>query len=603
MGAVSKASLQSLLPPQPSRMDILDGLGLGVLVLDTHWNITYANAAAGRVWSIAVDAVSGRNLFEVLPDLELTAARHCCESVQRSRRRARFEFRLAGVLDTSQVYEVHVDPLEDGVSLLAVEVTDRHRSALQIRKLHSDLDATLSALPDLLFEISREGVYLKVWASNPSLLARRETELIGRPVTEVMSPDAAAICMLAIGEALDNGHSFGRVINLELNGKPHWFELSLSRKENLEGREPTLLVLSRDITEGRNVYEAMRRNENLFRSLFNHSPIGIALADLEGRYTHVNHAMHQFLGYDDGELVGRNWRELTHPEDVFKNEALALQLLAGEISSFQVEKRYLRRDGRPVWTLMVVSALRGQHGRIAQTLGQMLDIDALKRNEADLLRSRQQLREFAAHQENMIDAERKHIAAEIHDHLGQQLTAMRAETGLLRMQHGAQPGVREFCQRMNEMVDETIATVRDLARMLHPVELEFGLGPAVLSLTEKFSRQYGIACEVQCPAGDFSPPRAVASVIYRVIQESLTNVARHARASRVNLAGRLTPEEISIEIADDGVGFDVETVLNGRSYGLFGMKERVNTIGGELTIVSSAAHGTRITITLPWRET
>lgn len=472
------------LSSQPQAFDgipaALDALQQGYLVLGAQWRVLYANPAAGRIWGFDAESAVGRDLRAVCPGFVESNGHACCTGVLASGRPARFDLHVFGTLADGAAYEIHVDPVPSGLSLLAVDVTQRRRAESSVRELNAELSATMQAIPDLLFEVDAHGVYLNVWARNPALLAREREALIGQRAVDVLPAEAAEVAMAALHEATEQGTSFGKVMRLDVAGGTRWFEMSVARKAGLPGSPPRFMVLSRDITE--------------------------------------------------------------------------------------------REQG----------------------------VDAFRRKEAELLRSREQLRSLAAHQEHLIDEERKHIAGEIHDHLGQQLTALRLEVGLLRMQHTEHAEVMNFCKRMSAQIDETIAIVRSVATTLHPIEIDLGLRHAVLSLADTFEKRYGIQCEVRCPEPEFSPPRTLAAMIYRVIQESLTNVARHADADHVELVGTVGNGWVEITIADNGIGFDLKSALEGGTYGLFGMQERVNAIGGELLIDSCMDQGTSITIRLPW---
>jgi signal transduction histidine kinase len=211
------------------------------------------------------------------------------------------------------------------------------------------------------------------------------------------------------------------------------------------------------------------------------------------------------------------------------------------------------------------------------------------------------------------EEERTHIAREIHDELGQQLTAMRFDLISLRnrqMQASAkgEPAAVLSGRFSNlvEMIDGMIADVRRIATELRPAILDtFGLNAAIEWLAEDFQKRTKISCVyegVDGLAGDGQGiSRELSTTVFRICQESLTNIARHAQASEVQI--RLTPEEgrLSLEVSDNGIGVSQETLMNTRSLGVVGMRERARIAGGELTIGNGPVRGTSITARFPIR--
>ena len=141
----------------------------------------------------------------------------------------------------------------------------------------------------------------------------------------------------------------------------------------------------------RRAREEMRISKEFFQSTFDSAAVGMAVADHSGRYIKVNRAMCNFVGYSEAELLQMSYHQITHPDDLAENVSARNRLLSGELPTFQQEKRYVRKDGRVVWALMVVSQVLDQHGKVAYSVGQMLDIDTQKQIEQDLRASRASL--------------------------------------------------------------------------------------------------------------------------------------------------------------------------------------------------------------------
>lgn len=248
--------------------------------------------------------------------------------------------------------------------------------------------------------------------------------------------------------------------------------------------------------------------------------------------------------------------------------------------------------------------------RVATHLRLRAALSDLEKRNAQLDQSRQelerrveertaQLRDMAAQRELALDMERKRIAREVHDELGQILTALKLGISTLRLQFGpSSPGLVERVRDLLGLADKSIQVVRNVASSLRPAALDMGICPALEWLASEFELRAGIPCLLSLPAHPEPLDEGRATTLFRVAQESLTNVARHAQAGQVELSLAVDPAGgCLLEIHDDGQGFS--PVANGQGFGLVGMRERITSLGGRLDIESSHGCGTRIRALLP----
>ena len=212
-----------------------------------------------------------------------------------------------------------------------------------------------------------------------------------------------------------------------------------------------------------------------------------------------------------------------------------------------------------------------------------------------------QLRALAARLQTIREEERTDIARELHDELGQALTALKMDVAVLK--NGLPPRnkkLRERAQNLSDQIDVTIKTVRRISSQLRPGMLDdLGLGPSMEWYAQEFQTRTGILVETNILEQDLALDPAQATALYRIFQETLTNVARHANAARVQAKLELQDEGLRMEIADDGQGFDIEQVRGKRSLGLLGMRERAEMIHGTLEVQSQVGGGTTIIMRLP----
>jgi PAS domain S-box-containing protein len=265
--------------------------------------------------------------------------------------------------------------------------------------------------------------------------------------------------------------------------------------------------------------------------------------------------------------------------------------------SITFETRHLRRDGSSYPVEVHTSAIRFQDRDFGLSLAR--DITERKEAERRLRDSYAQLQELMSRRELDREEERKRIAHELHDELGQCLTALRIGIGTLRYRQGKDDAwLDERLAALVSQVDETIQVVRSVATMLRPPALDMGMGPALDGLASQFRQTTGLACVVDLPSDLCIPTEEAAIALYRIVQEALTNVARHAKASGVRIAIRQSALQWQLDISDDGAGFEVWTAQT-KSLGLLGIRERAQQLGGEFHVESVPGEGTRISVKIP----
>jgi signal transduction histidine kinase len=212
------------------------------------------------------------------------------------------------------------------------------------------------------------------------------------------------------------------------------------------------------------------------------------------------------------------------------------------------------------------------------------DVTECKRTKQELLESREQFRELSAYMEAIREEERKRIAMEMHDELGQLLTALKLDVSLLKMRLESDSVAAEKADDMRELVEKTIWMVRNVANHLRPAALNFGLVASLEWLVEDFGWHSGIPCQLRFNGGEPCLPDTHATAVFRIVQASLTNIARHARATRADVTLTSTATVLELHVSDDGRGFDQATARKVCSYDLLGMSGCARAKGGALLI-------------------
>jgi PAS domain S-box-containing protein len=232
--------------------------------------------------------------------------------------------------------------------------------------------------------------------------------------------------------------------------------------------------------------------------------------------------------------------------------------------------------------------------------GFLRDITEHKQTEQRLRASEQAMRALAHRREADVEEERRRIARELHDEFGQLLVALRMSINVLQTQFD-QEDVSKYAatEHMRTLIDMIIQGSRDVCATLRPTVLDMGLIPALEWLTARFARHTGMRCYLRVWAPEIDVAEQQSLAIFRVVQESMTNAIRHAKADRIDVVVRCKSGAVLIEVKDNGIGFDVHNVSKQNTFGLVGMQERARAVGGEVKLVSKRGRGTSVQMRTP----
>jgi PAS domain S-box-containing protein len=364
----------------------------------------------------------------------------------------------------------------------------------------------------------------------------------------------------------------------------------------LRGADLFVLIM-RDVTERRRVEAALRENEHRYRALFSKAMDGILLLDVQGNIVSVNDAFARMHGYGVDELLDMNLRDLDTPETRALLPERYARILARESLGFEVE--HFHKDGHVV-PLDVASSAIDIDGKL-HVLAFHRDITERRRTEQDLRRSQQQLRGLTKAANEALEAERRRTARELHDELGQLLTALKMDLEALRSALPPnEPDLGKRAQAMHAMLDTTIAATRRIAGDLRPLMLDdLGLAAALDWLTQNFSKQTGIATDLVIDETVAQVPEPIASALYRITQESLTNVTKYAQATTTEIRLERDGEWVQLTVRENGRGIEEADQHKHGAFGLLGIRERVSLLSGEVMIRGEPGRGSQVRARIP----
>jgi PAS domain S-box-containing protein len=352
-----------------------------------------------------------------------------------------------------------------------------------------------------------------------------------------------------------------------------------------------------NITKRKQVEEALRESEQKYRLLVDNASETIIVAQ-DGILKFVNRIASDLSGYSDQELTSRPFSEFIHPDDRSMVRERHLSRIKGDKVQPRYVFRLMARNGKIKW-VEIDAIMIDWEGKPA-TLNFLTDITERKRSEESLKRSRKQLRALANYLQSAIEAERTNIAREIHDELSQSMTAIKMDLNWLanRLPEGDERFER--IHGMDALVNSSIALMRRIATELRPNLLDdLGLNAALDWQAREFSRRSGVPCKLNLPKDDLTHDPAFNTTLYRIFQETLTNVYRHAQATCVNASLQQKGKTLILTIHDNGVGIQEIELNNPRSLGLLSLRERALQWGGKTTIHGASGKGTTVTARIP----
>jgi len=400
-------------------------------------------------------------------------------------------------------------------------------------------------------------------------------------------------------------------------------------------------VAFENVTDRIHADRTLRESEERFRLLVEGvQEYAIFQLDPDGNVVSWNAGAQRLKGYDSVEIIGHHFSIFYPQEDQMNNkprEILARATRQGQTSD---EGWRIRKDGSRFWANVVITALRDANGNLlgfakltrdttenrerAEALTKAKELLELRveqrtavlsrvnhemrteiaerqRAEEDLRESRDQLRALAARLQSVREEERTYIAREIHDELGQACTAIKMDLALIgRKLTKRQTKLLAKVASSTQLVDSAIVTLRKIASELRPRTLDdLGLPAALEAQAQEFESRTGIQCSVTLPPEPLMLDKDRSTAIFRIFQESLTNVARHAHATRVEARLRRENNRIIFQVSDNGAGFDPEVAKASKSLGLVGMQERALLLNGEFKTEGVPGSGTTMTLTIP----
>ena len=603
---------------------IIDGASDAIFITDSTGRYQYVNQQATQLLGFGRNELLGMGFSDITPDDDLAAMRVRFQQLLDTGV-LRFEALLKHSNGSTVAVELNCRMLADGRLFGACrDISARKEVETQRLSNNKFRDAILDSVPAQIAVLDQTGNIVAVnqrWRD----FALDNSPIPGQPPSHTaIGTNYLDICQATSGSDTDGSATLARngilqvmdgsAPSFQLEYPSHsptqqrWFSLAVTRL-NLD--KQAVVVTHTDITQRRQLEQAAKEaSEDKFRLVADNTSDGILIVGADRQVEYVSPAFLKQLGYSQAEQLGRTSEmviALIHPQE----RDAVVQRIECAIESKESELLYANRvrhqRGHYIWR---ENNAKFQYDGLGNFTGVYIvarDITERKRAEAEmqemnlnLIQSRQQLRNLVTLNETTLEKEKRHIAREVHDELGQILTALRMDLSLAIIRHADHiPDLLAALNSMKMHVDRAVEGVRNVATSLRPAALDMGLVTALEWLCLEFTKHGAVECALHGFDEGIAIDDDRAVVIFRIVQEALTNIRKYAQASQVDITLERRAAELSIEVRDNGLGFDLVAVAQRGTLGLLGMRERVIALGGRFEVVSTPGQGTVIALLIP----
>ncbi len=479
-----------------------------------------------------------------------------------------------------------------------LDITER-KQAEKTMKESEERYRNLIDIAPIAIAIHQEGKWVLVNKYTIEMLGyETEAELLGQPVLDILHPDYRQPAAQRIAELARTGKPAppmeekimkkdGSVVDIIVTAAPVTFQ----GKQAFE-------VAAIDISELKQTEKALKESEVKFRTIFEESRDAIILTTVDGQFVDFNQATERLLGYNREELLNLPVIEI-YADKTARHPFTQLTASRGFVKDYELQLK--KKDGTVITCLDTASVRKDGEGKIIGYQGIVRDITEHKLAEEEIRQSREQLRALATRLQAIREEERAKISRELHDELGHLMTALKIDlTSLLRDPLFENNPRASDLQSMISLTNDSLQIIKRISTELRPGVLDqLGLCAAIKWQLKEFQSRTHIKCEAQLPDERLKLDQHKDTTIFRIFQETLTNITRHAQATNVSVTLEKPEQSVVLTVKDNGRGIEESEIANIASLGILGMRERARLVGAELTITGEKGKGTTVSVSVP----
>ena len=486
-----------------------------------------------------------------------------------------------------------------GTELLCDLIEEAERSSQRVRLQTSILEQVSNAV--IAAGINGEVFYMNPYAEK--LYQWKTHDAVGKNIFSIMLPEnRKADAGELLSATFFEGYWAGEISAQKKDGTQFAAYLTNSVIRDENGNTTGLISVSSDISELKKAEGAFKTQLSVRRAMEEAVLPGIVVYDTEGRHIYINRGFCKIVGWSEKELIGMKPPFAYWPTEAIEHNTAALSaILKGKEGTGMVELSFCRRNGERFYALILTAPVHDEYGKLKGWVSSISDITEYKRKEEQLSNSREQLRNLSSHLEAVRESERADMAHRVHDEIGQPFAALKLElVSLARKLADGQKPLIERTDIMSGIIDKGIQAVKGICFELRPWILDdMGITEAIKWQTAEFGKRTAVACEVFIDPPEFSLGRDLSTTIFRICQELLRNIERHAGATKVSVGFFRKRDRIIFEVKDNGVGIPEKSIYDSGSFGLISIREKVIVWGGEVEVRGEEKIGTTIRVIIP----
>lgn len=573
---------------------IFDRASDSIVIFTVNGDLIDVNAATTELTGYSYEELTRMKVPEILNTENLKEnpipfERLLAGEVTNARRPIKTKYGKEKVMDLSAKI------LPDGSFMTIIrDITDKSEAEMALRNSESRFRSLASNAPVGIFETNVSGETVYVNNKMIDYTGLSFDELLAESWLEAIHPEDREnllshwLKMFAQKRESDAEFRF-----LNKNGKVRWMLGKSAPLFDKGGYYRGYLGTLTDVTEERQAKEELLRSEERYRLVIEQASDAIFITDKDGIIISANKSALNLLSFSEEELLKKNIREFLNEKDLSDIPEKFVLLSSG--STINTERTIVDRNNN-LFTIETSTKML--------TDGRLLifarDVTDRIRSESLLLKSYEDIRLLASHLTNVREEERKRIGREIHDELGQKLTAIKMDIAWIQPKlEDSEKEVTDSLKNIIELLDAGNLSLRRILTELRPAVMDnYGLLEAIKQLNEQFTKASKIPVDFHTSEVKLQLSQEVANCVFRVYQESLTNVMRHSNANNLTTSLIIIGNEIKVTVEDDGIGFSESEVVSNRSFGVLGMRERILSHNGKFKIVSENNKGTKVSFAL-----
>ncbi|MCU0474034.1 MAG: PAS domain S-box protein [Bacteroidales bacterium] len=583
---------------------LFENTGEAILLTNPDGQIYSANPEACRIFCISEEEICnlGRTGVVDLNDPNLEPALNERKKTGKFKGELNLLRKDGTVFPAEVISTVFMDSSgNERTSMIIRDITERKQADEALLKSEELFRIVISNAPISIFATDRDGIFILHEGKALTKVGMKSGENVGVSAyklfadLKVVEHNGNVTQGKSVLDRVLNGETLSGITELNDVIFDNQFVPIIDNKGNVMG----LIGVATDVSERIKAEKTLRESEVRFRSLFENSLLGISIANPEGKLIHVNMAYAKMYGYKNPEemlAIVTDVKQLyANPKE--RKEVIRILQTKGFMKGREFE--LIRRSGSHFFVLVSACEIRGSDGKLLYNQATHIDLTERKKMEEKLRKSKELLENLNQHLTDIRENERAVISREIHDQVGQSLTALKIDMTWLRQKITSES---EESRKLNEMIELVNVISMDVHRIsfeLRPVMLDdLGLAAALECYCEEFANRTGL--KIQMEIEDVQTENIDRNLsIYRVAQESLTNIVRHADAKKVQIKLRKIKKDIVLLIQDDGIGISPDKIRSSKSLGFLGMSERVNQSGGHMEIKAPDKGGTKVSVYIP----